>query len=232
MNKDELSKIYDDFVEIGKTTEPWAIGTTTQDRWMLYAGIIITAQASKEPILEIGTGFGGSALTMAKAALKNVGESDKVLCVDLWEQYTDEDGTVKNPDITQFMSNAKSIGLSHMVIPIRADSRVFSKYWSKPIRLLFVDGCHSQEIVYHDVIEYGKFVQVKGIIFCHDYSFYQVTKLGVDRAFKDFDITNLPYRNTRTKYLDVFDNLACITFNDETRKLVNEAHAFFREVNH
>jgi hypothetical protein len=70
-----------------------------------------------------------------------------------------------------FKRNIVRFELTDWIEPIVAKSEDAVKEWDgKSIRLLFVDGWHTNEAVLHDIKEWGKFVPSGGVIAAHDYS--------------------------------------------------------------
>src|SRR6266446_6463307 len=94
-------------------------------------------------VVEIGTNVGKSTIVLAfaqKCKLEN-----PIVTVDIFS----------HPDIEKNLTNA---GVMEFVYRIVAPSHVAAKSWTKPIKLLWIDGDHSFRGVYNDIIRWTKFV--------------------------------------------------------------------------
>jgi hypothetical protein len=108
-------------------------------------------------IVEIGCLYGG---TTAALALCNPHAA--IISIDDFS-WTPE-GYPPASSI-RFMENMKSIG-AHNVTVLEGDSRVIGKTWARPIDFLWIDGGHSYQYVYSDLVNFGEFAKV---IALHDY---------------------------------------------------------------
>lgn len=137
-------------------------------------GLLITLAkgvTSKGTIVEIGSQHGMSASILVKWG-----------CGDL---YCIE----SNPD-ADFMANLAKVGLTKLTWFLGRSSDVVED-WNKTIGLLWIDGNHSAESVYQDLLLWGAYVSTNGIIALHDYPsntnlkphpvIYEGVKQGVDK---------------------------------------------------
>ncbi len=96
-----------------------------------------------------------------------------------------EDGYLYTIEAFQEMAdisknNLNKIGNRYEIVV--GESKVVD--WDKSIDLLFVDGAHSYDGVYNDLVKYGQFVNEGGIILCHDYD--HACKQGIDAYFNKY----------------------------------------------
>lgn len=139
-------------------------------------------------IVEVGTWKGGSAINMAKH-LKKINSKAKIVCVDTWlgslEHWMakDEKSHRKNwfrslklkngyPQLySQFLYNVIHAGVQEYIIPFPVTSAIAAEWFTeKDIEadLIYIDGDHSYNAVYHDVMQWYVNLKIKGHIIGHD----------------------------------------------------------------
>lgn len=108
------------------------------------------------PAIEIGSNIGRSGLSIA-AGFASAASKSVLTTLDI----------VPRPSVAQY---ASSLGLSDYIRPLTAHSVEFSKTWTEPLGLVFVDGEHFPvEVVIADLDAYARFVVPGGVICGHDY---------------------------------------------------------------
>lgn len=110
-------------------------------------------------IIEIGALYGGSTAILGLASR---GEADLFVVDNFsWSPLAD---TPASQD--QLRANLKTVGLTKITVA-EMDSRTCIYNSDAPkIDLLWIDGGHSFEFIYHDLSTFGPYAQV---IACHDY---------------------------------------------------------------
>jgi predicted O-methyltransferase YrrM len=136
---------------------------------------------SEGEIVEIGSWKGKSTIYLAYGHRLS-GQRGYVWAIDPHQ------GAIKSSDnntrstLSEFTRNIQSAGVKDIVKPIVNTSIGAVKKWSKPIRLLFIDGLHDYEHAREDYLAWNKFVVPDGIIAFHD-GFCGI--IGVGRAIED-----------------------------------------------
>lgn len=82
-----------------------------------------------------------------------------------------------------FRKNIEDANLDDHVVPVISTSSEAEKTWSKPIRLLFIDGAHDYESAKNDFVLWEKHVIQYGIIAFHD--FLSMTCPGVTKVVRE-----------------------------------------------
>lgn len=159
-------------------------------------GYTLMMLASKGPaegeIVEIGSYMGRSTCWLATGAEQACRE--KVTAVDHFTGSTEhradgpykenvlfEEGTTFN----KFMNNIRGLGLDNYVTPIIASSEEAIKNWSRPVRLLFIDGEHSYEESKKDFSLWSPFVVKGGCIAFHDIGVREGVTFFYDELMRD-----------------------------------------------
>ena len=155
-------------------------------------GYALKLLAEKGPgygeIVEIGSFMGRSTCWLA-AGISQKQNAERVNAIDHFagsiehqkghtcecKELLDE-GTTFN----SFLKNLKSAGLDKFVNPIIGSSAEAAKNWSKPIRLLFIDGDHSFEESENDFNLWFPHVINGGIVVFHDIGVWP----GVTRFYR------------------------------------------------
>jgi hypothetical protein len=86
---------------------------------------------------------------------------EKVITIDNF-------GSLMPDDLRTIIYNLKEYGVFENVILVVATSWEFIKMWNKPIRLLYIDGCHDFEAVLKDFFGFEPYVVSGGKICLHD----------------------------------------------------------------
>jgi len=141
---------------------------TDRERITLYALARVCSGGSKGQvnIVEIGSYLGASASFLA-AGLRN--ESDKVFCIDTWENDAMSEG--QRDTYAEFLDNIADY--RERIAPLKGwshDASVLDEVRAKVgrIDLLFIDGDHSHEGVLRDWQLYSPFLAPGSIVAMHD----------------------------------------------------------------
>ncbi len=117
-------------------------------------------------IVEIGSWMGRSTCWLA-AGSKSKGR-EKVHAIDPFDggPMLGELAVIREQGTTyhSFVDNLTSVGLFDYVEPIVATSHKAAQTWSKPVRLLFIDGDHSFDAVKADFEQWSRFLVVDALI--------------------------------------------------------------------
>jgi predicted O-methyltransferase YrrM len=108
-----------------------------------FLGILAACTPAKGAIVEIGSFKGKSTVVLATMAAKyGLGP---VVAIDPHQglSYLGPGAPQQSPTFDEFLGNVRSAGLEANVEVQRAYSRDVAKTWSRPIRLLWIDGDHS-----------------------------------------------------------------------------------------
>lgn len=137
--------------------------------------------------LEIGTLFGGSALTKL-SAMRDLNVKGRVVCIDPLKGFYDEDvdsitGLPVNPQI--IYENLRRFGFDASQVEIRrflsSDTQAWSGLQSGHFGHLMIDGDHSFAGVQGDWQQYNQFVAPGGIVIFDDYADHRwpdITEFG------------------------------------------------------
>lgn len=128
-------------------------------------------------IVEIGCLYGGTTATLALSNPKAL-----VVSIDNFS-WTPDGYPQVSPTLTR--SNLREAGVENVQI-IEGDSREIGKDWEHHIDLLWVDGGHSYEFVYSDLVNFGPHADV---IALHDYGnpFWETIMKAVGDFLKDHE---------------------------------------------
>lgn len=121
-------------------------------------------------VVEIGTDQGESAIALSYG-LRHGQINKKVITVDIG--ITQEArGDKLSESLRRAWVNEKMVCHDMMddIITVGCSSKEFSKFFSSPISLLFVDGEHTQEGVIFDIEYYGSLLTSGGVIVIDDYN--------------------------------------------------------------
>lgn len=116
-------------------------------------------------IVEIGSFHGMSTIVMATGSKQR--QREKVYAVDPLL-----DVNIRNC----LMKNIKREKVQDYIIPCLMKSEEFSKDFNKPVRLIFIDGCHEYEEVKKDILLFKGYLIDGGIIALHDVNLESVCK--------------------------------------------------------
>ncbi len=145
-------------------------------------------------IVEIGSWKGKSTILLASGSMKVGGE--KVYAIDPHKPLAEE-GYVEDTE-AEFRKNIEAAGVQDHVVPMVMTSEEAAKGWSKPIRLLWIDGDHRYEQVKRDFLLWSPHVVEGGIIAMHD----TIRKKGPKRVLWE-DI----FRCNRFQKISIVDNI-------------------------
>ena len=128
-------------------------------------------------IVEIGSYYGKSTVAMSMAAKPDV----IIYAVDTWNN--DAMGNEGQKDT--YEDFLKNIAECKNIEPVRGKSADVSEGWNIPINLLFIDGDHSENGAFGDLMAWAKHVVPHGTILMHDYT----EPCGVKPAWENFSKT-------------------------------------------
>jgi MMP 1-O-methyltransferase len=168
-------------------------------------GYTLLQLAEKGPgvgeIVEIGSFLGLSTCYLARGAKRMLRE--KVTAIDHFKGSPDhqegqvnecgvllEEGTTFN----KFRENLELLEVADYVTPIVATSAEAAKEWTKPIRLLFIDGDHSYEMSKLDFELWSPFVVAGGIVCLHNIQ----ARAGVTQFYSELMDTTTEYEHLLT----------------------------------
>ncbi|MDP6503405.1 MAG: class I SAM-dependent methyltransferase, partial [Planctomycetota bacterium] len=160
-------------------------------------------------IVEIGSFMGLSSVLMAQTLMRTGNHQARIYSVDTWEGSPEHQGLeiIKNRQLFDiFKDNIQKAGISSFIHPIRKSSTVaFEDFEDGSIDLLFVDGDHSFEGCYSDLIHWFPKLRPGGGLIGHDCE----PDSGVRAAVKKFSSeTGIPYTIhplPKTHYMFEFD---------------------------
>jgi MMP 1-O-methyltransferase len=133
-----------------------------------FLGILAAWTPAKGAIVEIGSFKGKSTVALATMAKKyGLGP---VVAIDPHQglAYLGPDAPQQSPTFDEFLGNVRSAGLDANVEVQRAYSRDVAKTWSRPIRLLWIDGDHSYEGCKEDFDLFSPFLADGAVVAFHD----------------------------------------------------------------
>ncbi len=166
-------------------------------------GYVLLTMARMGPglgeIVEIGSFMGKSTCWLATGTKQVLRE--KVTAIDHFRGSPEHQkgGRVEVQDIVEdgstldvFKANIKAVGVDDYVNTIVASSEEAAKDWTKPIRLLFIDGDHSYEASHKDFELWSPFVIQGGLVLFHDIDEWDgVTKFYRELAEHSTEYTHL-----------------------------------------
>lgn len=142
-------------------------------------------------IVEIGSWEGKSTVCLALGAKAGGHNRCKIFAVD---PHCGGIGLVKSiPDLSErmfvslasFQNNISRFGVLNHVVPFVMTSRTAAQNWQYgEISLLFVDGWHSFEECYCDIVSWAPHMGKGGIIAVHDYTWPDVAR-AIDASMLD-----------------------------------------------
>lgn len=146
-------------------------------------------------IIEVGSWYGASAITMASAA-RDLGLASEIVCVDTWlgdasfymiGRHKPEFFGDLADAYRAFRRNVLSHGLEEMIVPFRLPSSEAAKVLKKlryNAGLIYIDGSHEREAVRADLNNYWPRLAPGGHLFGHDYQMPSV-KLAVQEFARE-----------------------------------------------
>lgn len=131
--------------------------------------------------IEIGSYQGASACYLANK-IKESGKNIKLFCIDTWNpKDSNERRLIPKDKLLKeiFIENCNKLDL--YINTIDADSiTALNTFQDKSVDFIFIDGDHSYEQVYKDIIIGLKKIKVNGWLGGHDYPNYSVKKAVYD----------------------------------------------------
>lgn len=136
------------------------------------------AQASRGPILEIGSYCGKSTVVLGSACQR---QGSILYAVDhhrgseehqKGEFFHDpelyDESEAQFDSFGEFRRNIAAANLHDTVVPIVASSEVASRHWQTPLAMVFIDGGHSLEAALSDYRCWAGHILRGGILAIHD----------------------------------------------------------------
>lgn len=152
-------------------------------------------------VLEIGSWLGRSACFILE-----VNPSVELHCIDVWEDLRlpkEEIEEAADECYSQFRDNLAQLGFLDKVHTLRDTSRnVLDHFQEGTLDVIYIDGSHEEEDVYHDFHNAYKLLKLKGHVVGDDWNWNSVSK-GVMRAFWEINETEerfFPIRSAVTAY--------------------------------
>jgi hypothetical protein len=133
-----------------------------------FLGILAACTPANGVIVEIGSFKGKSTVMLATMAGKyGLGP---VVAIDPHEglSYMGPDAPHQSPTFDEFLSSIKSAGLQSHVEVQRAYSQDVAKNWTRPIRLLWIDGDHSYKGCKEDFDLFSPHLAQGAVVALHD----------------------------------------------------------------
>lgn len=136
---------------------------------------VLAQLASEVPsnglIVEVGCLYGGTTVVMAMA-----NPSARIVSIDEFS-WTPEGYPKATKEL--FLSNMANAGVKNEIHVIAMDSRDAAKVWREVIDFLFIDGGHSYDFVYADLVNFAPYARKVAL---HDYDnpFWPTIKKAVD----------------------------------------------------
>lgn len=160
-------------------------------------------------IVEIGSFMGLSSILMAQTLLRTGNHQARIYSVDTWEgspEHQELDAIKDRKLFDIFKDNIQKAGISSFIHPIRKSSTIaFEDFEDGSIDLLFVDGDHSFEGCYSDLVYWFPKLRTGGVLIGHDCE----PDSGVRSAVEKFSSeTGIPYTIhplPKTHYMFEFD---------------------------
>jgi hypothetical protein len=131
--------------------------TAHEGHFLTKAAMSVKSKAAV--IVEIGSYCGKSTLSLAAAG-------EEVYAVD--PHKGNVSGGKMKPTYRIFLKNIRKAKLQHSVHPIVKTSRLASRGWTKPVKMLFIDGLHDVLHAKEDYTLWSRFVVDGGMIAMHD----------------------------------------------------------------
>jgi predicted O-methyltransferase YrrM len=139
-----------------------------QEREARFLGLLAACAPSSGTIVEIGS-FKGKSTVMLASIAKQYGLGP-VVAIDPHTTSAPTDPVIEKGSSTfeEFQASLRTAGVQAHVEIHRACSRDVAKGWSRPIRLLWIDGDHTYAGVKEDFDRFSPFVTDGGVVALHD----------------------------------------------------------------
>lgn len=165
-----MSHVPPDFYETLESATQLALKTPgfLGENEIRFLGILAACTPAKGAIVEIGSFKGKSTVLLATMAKKyGLGP---VVAIDPHQglSYLGPEAPQQSPTFEEFLGNVRSAGLDSHVDVQRAFSRDVAKTWSRPIRLLWIDGDHSYKGCREDFDLFSPFLADGAVVAFHD----------------------------------------------------------------
>jgi predicted O-methyltransferase YrrM len=123
------------------------------------AAAFLTFIVDRRPgrIVEIGSYMGRSAAVLGLSALE-IGGGASIVAIDPHSgdrQHLEKLGATHLPSLAAFEHHMLALGLQGIVTPIVASSAEVGAAWSDDVDFVFVDGWHSFDAAFADVVTFG-----------------------------------------------------------------------------
>ncbi|MBR0962705.1 class I SAM-dependent methyltransferase [Bradyrhizobium diazoefficiens] len=156
-------------------------------------------------ILEVGSWAGASTITWAKA-IKDLGLSGSVHCVDIWEPYFDLEANKaeiyeemnraadKGGIFLEFQRNIAAAGVADIVTVTKGNSRdVLPRLTRSFYQIVFLDASHLYADIYNDITQAKELVADQGLLCGDD---YELPASSADReAHRQALLSNVDFAN-------------------------------------
>ena len=129
------------------------------------------------PILEIGTYCGKSSMYLSLGAKKNnqyiftidhhLGSEEHQISQEYFDKDVYDDVNKRVDTLPLLIENINKYKVKN-IVPIVAESKEVSSYWSSNISILFIDGGHSYESANNDYKYWEPKIIVGGCLIIHD----------------------------------------------------------------
>jgi predicted O-methyltransferase YrrM len=156
-------------------------------------------------IIEIGSFMGLSSIIMASALLSNNNYKAKIYCVDTWEGSPEHKNLdeVKSKQLYEiFLENIKKYKVNSIIYPIRKPSvEAANEFEDLSADFIFIDGDHSYESCYSDLVSWYPKLKEGGILFGHDCVPGSGVSEAVEKFSKEYNINYKIYDFPKTHYM-------------------------------
>ncbi len=126
----------------------------------------------KANYLEIGSWMGLSSIIVANGLLANANYHAQIFCVDTWRgsaEHTDFPEVLEDLLFETFQKNISEARVEQLIKPIRGTSKSLAEAWSGPsLDAVFIDGDHTFEGCYADIIQWHPHLKRGGRLLGHD----------------------------------------------------------------
>jgi hypothetical protein len=157
----------------------------------------VTALVKPELIVEVGSWKGDSAIRMAELTP----DTTQIICIDTWlggveawrrdcDYYPHLRIKHGRPQVYDtFMCNVIAAGFQHRITPVSQTSRdaiQLLHHFALFPNIVYIDGSHNYEEVFHDLCEYWNIVEYDGVLFGDDYFDTNVRRAVLEFANEEY----------------------------------------------
>ncbi|MGI8807511.1 MAG: class I SAM-dependent methyltransferase [Acidimicrobiales bacterium] len=145
-------------------------------------------------VVEIGSYLGRSAAVLA-AALRARG-SGVLTAIDPHDGNRGLPGT-EDPNLSTyplFQHHLRQYQLEDYVDGVVASSVEAARDWSRPVRLLYLDGLHTEDAVHADLAAWGPHMEDTGVMVIDDYDYFEGIARAVWSALDEGLVAGGPHR--------------------------------------